>query len=192
LERKNSLQCSPWGRWPARAGKIPAMSRRSSAGEGRGVIYGSLALGFGGWTGTRRLGRWGAPAANGTGRRGWPSRRGGPRSVAIVGRRAVVELEECAGDLGWRWELQGGGLAAVLALDTGGLHGWQRMDRCAGVSGCSAYMDGREVRRGSTHSPREPPGQLSRRDGACLGRNERRYGNARRHGASRVLGMRAA
>jgi hypothetical protein len=107
-ERKFSLKCSPWGRWPARVGKIPVMSRRSLAGEGRGAIYGSLALGFGGWTGTRRLERWGAPAASGTGRRGWPSRRGGPRAVAIVGRRAVVELEECAGDLGWRWELQGG------------------------------------------------------------------------------------
>jgi hypothetical protein len=107
-ERKISLQCSPWGRWPARVGQIPVMSRRSLAGEGRGAIYGSLALGFGGWTGTRRLERWGAPAASGTGRRGWPSRRGGPRAVAIVGRRAVVELEECAGDLGWRRELQGG------------------------------------------------------------------------------------
>jgi hypothetical protein len=98
LERFWVSQCGPWARWPARAGQIWAMSRRSPAGEGRGAIYGSLALGFGGWTGTRRLRRWGAPAASGTGRRGWPSRRGGARAVAKVGRRVVEELEEGAGD----------------------------------------------------------------------------------------------
>jgi hypothetical protein len=74
-ERKVSLQCSPWGRWPARAGEIPAMCHRSPAGEGKEGSYGSLALGFVGWTGTRRLRRWSAPAASGAGRRGWQCRR---------------------------------------------------------------------------------------------------------------------
>jgi hypothetical protein len=70
LKRIWVLQCSPWGGWPARAGQISAMCRRSPAGEGKGGSYGSLALGFVDRTGTRRLRQWGAPAASGAGRRG--------------------------------------------------------------------------------------------------------------------------
>jgi hypothetical protein len=96
-------QCGPWARWPARAGQIPAMCRRIPAGEGRGGIYGSRGLGFVGWTGTRRLRRWGAPAASGCVRRGWPSRRRGDLRRWLGGRRAMVELEEGAGDPWVRW-----------------------------------------------------------------------------------------
>jgi hypothetical protein len=96
-------QCGPWARWPARAGQIPAMCRRIPAGEGRGGIYGSRGLGFVGWTGTRRLRRWGAPAASGCVCRGWPSQRGGDLRRWLGGRRAMVELEEGAGDPWVRW-----------------------------------------------------------------------------------------
>jgi hypothetical protein len=47
----------------------------------------------------------------------------------------VVELKEGAAVLWVHWNRTEEGLAAVLTLDTGGLHGWQRMDLCAGVSG---------------------------------------------------------
>jgi hypothetical protein len=82
LERFWVSQCGPWARWPAQAGQILVMCRRSPAGEGKGGSYGSLALSFVGWTGTRRLRRWGAPAASGAGHRGWQCRRPGPPAVA--------------------------------------------------------------------------------------------------------------
>jgi hypothetical protein len=84
-------QCGPWARWPARGGQIPAMSRRSPAGEGRGAIYGSLGAVLWGWMGTRRLGGGvrrqpglrplrpcgGAAGARRSGQGAWQGRRGG-------------------------------------------------------------------------------------------------------------------
>jgi hypothetical protein len=79
------LQQGPWKDFGFRnvvPGQIPAIRRRIPAEEGRGRIYSSLALGIVGWTGMRRLRRWGALAASGAGRRDWQSRRPGPPSVA--------------------------------------------------------------------------------------------------------------
>jgi hypothetical protein len=47
----------------------------------------------------------------------------------------VEGFEERVAVLWVRWNRTEEGLAAVLALDTGGLHGWQRVVRCDGVSG---------------------------------------------------------
>jgi hypothetical protein len=102
-------QCGPWARWPARGGQIQAMSRRSPAREGRGAIYGSLGAGLWGWTGTRRLGRWGAPAARAATAvavrwRGWrsPERAGGVAGkdggcTRVSGRPALISRRARAG-----------------------------------------------------------------------------------------------
>jgi hypothetical protein len=94
------LQCSPRGGRPARAARFRRSPVAGPVGDGPGRVYGSLWLSLGARL-VGRCRRWAAHRQpGGTGRRGWPSRRGGPRAVAYVGRRATVELEECAGDLG--------------------------------------------------------------------------------------------
>jgi hypothetical protein len=116
LKRILVLQCSPWGSWPARAGQIPAMCRRSSAGEGKGGSYGSLALGFVGRTGTRRLRRWGAPAASGAGRRGWQCRRPGPPAVACGWAASCCGARVGAEDPWGAGVSEGGAASAACSL----------------------------------------------------------------------------
>jgi hypothetical protein len=91
-ERKVSLQCSPWGRWPARAGQIPAMCSRSPAEEGGGVTRGSSATGL--WAGWVENGgrRWSA-ALPGGGAACWPRRpssgAGGEQGGSDSARQAL-------------------------------------------------------------------------------------------------------
>jgi hypothetical protein len=115
-------QCGPWARWPARAGKIPAMRRRIPAGEGKGGSYRSLALGFS-WVG-----------------RG----RGGSGGGAHRQPVALAAAAGNAGDQGLRlWLVVGGELlwARVGAEDPWGRWNlWRR--GCAAASSLAAAAGG--------------------------------------------------
>jgi hypothetical protein len=158
LKRIWVLQCSPWGGWPARAGQIPAMCRRSSAGEGKGGSYGSLALGFVGRTGTRRLRPWGAPAASGAGRRGWQCRRPGPLVVSCRWAASCCGARVGAEDP-WGAGVSGGGAAPAASslaavADGVGLRPEQGGDglignECRGAPACTWARPWPSRRRGA-------------------------------------------
>jgi hypothetical protein len=131
------LQCSPWKRWPARAGQIPATRRRIPAGDGGGVTRGSSATGL--WAGWVENGgrRWGAPAASGCVRRGPCCGAGGARrSGQGRGREGEVELHA-------RKRVDRPLYAGVRAPDSSG--------RTAGHPGAPSV-----VRRSVGDSPRGP------------------------------------